>query len=178
MALKATIFKADIDIADMDRHYYANHALTLALHPSETQARLMLRLLAFALNASESLSFTRGLSADDEPDVWQKSLTDEIDLWIEIGLPDERRLRKASGRSKQVRVYAYGSRGLDVWWDKSAKEFNRLDHLRVFAVDDTTITALEAMAQRNMRLSLTVQDADIWLSDGETNIPIALRALK
>lgn len=178
MAQKATIFKADLSIADMDRHYYANHALTLALHPSETHARLMLRLVAFALNASEHLSFTRGLSAEDEPDIWQKSLSDEIDLWIELGLPDERRLRKAAGRAKQVLVYAYGSRGLDVWWEKAAKEFNRIENLRVLALDDTTMNALEAMIERTMQLSCTVQDGDIWLSNGATQVPISWRVLK
>jgi uncharacterized protein YaeQ len=178
MAQKATIFKADLSIADMDRHYYANHSLTLALHPSETHARLMLRLVAFALNATESLSFTRGLSAEDEPDIWQKSLTDEIELWIELGLPDERRLRKAAGRAKHVRVYAYGSRGVDVWWERAAKEFNRIDNLRVFSVDDATISALEAMIERTMQLSFTVQDGDIWLSNGTIQVPIRWRVLK
>lgn len=178
MAQKATIFKADLSVADMDRHYYADHALTLALHPSETHARLMLRLLAFGLNAAENLSFTRGLAADDEPDIWQKSLTDEIERWIELGLPDERRLRKAAGRAKAVVVYAYGDRGLDVWWTKSAKEFNRIDNLRILAVDDATISALESLIERTMTLSLTVQDNDIWLSNGIIQVPISWRVLK
>lgn len=178
MAQKATIYKADLSIADMDRHYYADHALTLALHPSETHARLMLRLVAYALNASEHLSFTRGLSAEDEPDIWQKSLSDEIELWIELGLPDERRLRKAAGRAKQVLVYAYGSRGQDVWWGKAAKEFNRIENLRVLALDDTTMNALEAMIERTMQLSCTVQDGDIWLSNGVNQVPISWRVLK
>lgn len=178
MAQKATIFKADLSIADMDRHYYADHTLTLALHPSETHARLMLRLVAFALHASADLSFTRGLVADDEPDIWQKSLTDEIDLWIELGLPDERRLRKAAGRAKQVVVYAYGDRGLDVWWTKSTKEFNRIDNLRILAVPDATTSALESLIERTMTLSLTVQDNDIWLSNGITQVPISWRVLK
>ncbi|MBN2856135.1 MAG: YaeQ family protein [Halothiobacillaceae bacterium] len=178
MAQKATIFKADLSIADMDRHYYADHALTLALHPSETHARLMLRLVAFALHATENLSFTRGLSAEDEPDIWRKSLTDEIELWIELGLPDERRLRKAAGRAKQVWVYAYGNRGVDVWWEKSAKDFNRIDNLRIFALDDATISALESLIERSMQLSFTMQDGDIWLSNGITQVPISWRVLK
>src|SRR6056297_2009370 len=108
MALKATIFKAALNIADMDRHYYGDHQLTLAQHPSETAERLMVRLLAFALNASETLTFTKGISTDDEPDLWQKSLSDDIELWIELGLPNESRLRKACGRAQRVIVYAYG----------------------------------------------------------------------
>lgn len=178
MAQKATIFKADLSVADMDRHYYADHALTLALHPSETRVRLMLRLVAFALHATENLGFTRGLAADDEPDIWQKSLSDEIELWIELGLPDERRLRKAAGRAKQVVVYAYGNRGVDVWWEKSAKEFNRIDQLRVLAVDDDTLSALESLIERTMQLSVTVQDQDAWFSNGIKNIPIRWRVLK
>lgn len=178
MALKATVYKVDLDISDMDRHYYVSHHLTLALHPSETESRLMLRVLAFALNAQESLQFTRGLSADDEPDIWLKDLTGDIELWIEVGLPDERRLRKACGRAKQVLVYAYGSRGVTVWWEKSAREFARLDNLRVFSIDDESLAALTALAGRGMRLSVSIQDGDIWVSDGEANVPVIIQTLK
>ena len=90
MALKATIFKADLQIADMDRNHYGNHALTLARHPSETDERMMVRLLAFAIHADEQLSFGKGLSTEDEPDLWQKDLTGAIERWIDVGLPDER----------------------------------------------------------------------------------------
>lgn len=105
MALKATIFKAEISISDMDRHYYQEHPLTIAQHPSETNERMMVRLLAFALNADERLEFTKGLSADDEPELWNKNYSDEIELWIELGQPDEKRIRKACGRSRQVIIY-------------------------------------------------------------------------
>ena len=115
MALKATIFKAQLQIADMDRHYYAEHALTLARHPSETDERMMVRLLAFALNADESLEFGKGLSNEDEPALWRKDLTGVIEHWIEVGLPDEKSLRKACGRATQVRLYTYG-RGAAKWW--------------------------------------------------------------
>ena len=178
MAQKATVYKVDLDISDMDRHYYVSHHLTLALHPSETESRLMLRVLAFALNAQESLQFTRGLSADDEPDIWLKDLTGEIEQWIEVGLPDERRLRKACGRAKQVLVYAYGSRGVTVWWEKSAREFARLDNLRVFSIDDESLAALTALAGRGMHLSVSIQDGDIWVSDGVANVPVIIQALK
>src|SRR5680860_958910 len=120
MALKATIFKATLNIADMDRHYYADHQLTLAQHPSENDERMMIRLLAFALNAREGLEFTKGLSTDDEPELWQKSLSDEIELWIELGLPDESRLRKACNRSKQVILYTpYGGTRTSPNWHVS-----------------------------------------------------------
>jgi uncharacterized protein YaeQ len=178
MALSATIYKADLDISDMDRHYYANHALTLAMHPSENETRLMLRLLAFALHADEALSFTRGLSAEDEPDVWKKNLTGEIALWIEVGQPDERRLRKACGRARQVIVYTFGARAAAIWWEKSAKDFAKLDNLSVFVVADASVAALEALAGRSMRLSFTIQDSEVWLSDGEVNVPIQYQSLQ
>ena len=115
MALKATIFKAALQIADMDRGYYAEHPLTIARHPSETDERMMLRVLAFALHAGPGLAFGRGLSTDDEPDLWQRDLTGAIRLWIDVGLPDEKLVRRACGRADEVVVYAYG-RGADLWW--------------------------------------------------------------
>src|SRR5262244_3039128 len=112
MALKSTIFKAQLQVSDLDRNHFATHSLTLARHPSETDERMMVRLLAFALNADERLEFGRGLSAEDEAD-----LTGAIDAWIDVGLPDERRLRKAAGRAKQVKVYTYGGRAAELWWN-------------------------------------------------------------
>ena len=138
----------------------------------------MLRLLAFALNAQEALQFTRGLSADDEPDIWLKDLTGAIDLWIEVGLPDERRLRKACGRAKQVLVYAYGDRAVSVWWSKSAREFARLDNLRVFSIDDASLAALTALAGRGIHLSISIQDGDISISNGTDNVPVTVRSLQ
>ncbi|MEW6446220.1 MAG: YaeQ family protein [Pseudomonadota bacterium] len=177
MALSATVYKADLDVSDMDRHYYANHALTLALHPSETEERMMVRLLAFALNADEALSFTRGLSAEDEPDLWKKDLTGDIDLWIEVGQPDERRLRKACGRARKVIVYAFGGRTADIWWEKIAKDLARLENLNVFRLDEEGSTALASLVRRGMRLSCSIQDGEVWLSDGQVNISATPRPL-
>ncbi|TNE76492.1 MAG: YaeQ family protein, partial [Gammaproteobacteria bacterium] len=129
MALKATVFKAELAVSDMDRGYYQSHALTIARHPSETDERMMVRLLAFALNASEDLQFTRGLSTDDEPDLWQKNLQGDITLWIEVGLPDERRIRKACNRAEQVIIYAYGARTAPVWWNNIRDALTRFDNL-------------------------------------------------
>lgn len=177
MALKATIFKVELDIADMDRHYYISHALTLARHPSETDERMMVRILAFALNADPALTFTRGLSADDEPDLWQKNLTDEIEVWVELGLPDERRLRKASSRARQVIVYAYGGHTAEVWWNKSARDFKRLDNLSIYTLTEETTKGLEKLAQRNMHLSCTIQEGDVAISDGAVNVPVSYATL-
>ena len=117
MALRATIHKADLHVADSDRHYYGSHSLTIAKHPSETEERMMIRIIAFALQANEDLTFTKGLSDTDEPDLWIKDLTDAIKLWIEIGQPDERRILKACGRADQVIVYCYGGQTSKIWWD-------------------------------------------------------------
>jgi uncharacterized protein YaeQ len=167
MALSATIFKAILQISDMDRNYYAEHLLTLARHPSETDERMMVRLLAFALHADEQLSFTKGLCADEEPDLWQKSLTDEIELWIDVGLPDERRVRKACNRSVQVCLYTYGGRGADLWWRKNADKLQRFSNLSVIELPEAACKEMTSFVQRNMQLQCTVQDGEIWLSSGD-----------
>ena len=126
MAISATINKITLNIADMDRHYYQTHNLTVAQHPSETDFRFMMRVIAFSLNANEELSFTKGLCVDDEPELWVKSLTDEIELWIDFGQVDEKRIRKACGRADKVIIYTYNQRKASVWWDQQAKNFERV----------------------------------------------------
>lgn len=170
MALTATIFKAELQIADMDRNYYADHSLTLARHPSETDERLMVRLLAFALHASETLQFTKGLCADDEPELWQKGPTGEVERWIEVGQPDERRLRKACGRAQAVYVYAYGGRAAQLWWERTAAEVARLANLRVFDLPQPATKALAGLAARNMRLQCTIQEGQIWLGNDRESV--------
>ncbi len=172
MALKATIYKAELAVADMDRHYYQTHALTLAQHPSETDERMMLRIVLFALHASEQLSFTKGLSQDDEPDLWQKSLSDEIEVWIELGQPDEKRMRQACGRAQQVYVYTYQARSAAVWFAQQRDAVQRLKNLTVKHFSADTVSALAAMTERNMRLQCTIQDGDIWFSDDKQTIKI------
>jgi len=164
VALKATIFKAELQVSDLDRGHFATHALTLARHPSETDERMMVRLLAFALDADDALEFGRGLSAEDEPDLVKRDLTGVIELWIEVGLPDEREIRKASGRARAVKVYTYGGRSADLWWAQNAAALTRLPNLTVVDVPDGTAEALEALAERTMRLDCTIQEGQIWLS--------------
>lgn len=167
MALKATVFKATLNIADMDRHYYGDHQLTIARHPSETDERMMVRLLAFALNADERLEFTRGLSTDDEPELWQKSLGDEIELWVELGLPDESRLRKACSRAQQVLLYTYGGRAVSLWWEKHQSKLKRFDNLTIINLPQDATTELASLAERNMSFQVTIQDGDITMSNAE-----------
>lgn len=177
MALKSTIFKARLNIADMDRPYYGEHTLTLARHPSETDERMMVRLLAFALFAEERLEFGRGISAEDEPALWLKDYSGTIERWIEVGLPDEKALRKAAGRAAEVVVLAYGGRAMDVWWDKEGGPLARMDKLQVWAIDGEQSVALAALAQRGMDLQCTIQDGHVWLTDGPATVLIEPRRL-
>jgi len=179
MALKATIFKAELQIADVDRNYYHDHALTLARHPSETDERMMVRLLAFAVNASEDLTFCKGLSSEDEPDLWRKDLTGAIELWIEVGLPDEKEIRKACGRAAQVRIYTYGGRGAALWWNQVGDKLDRCANLGVIDLSPEASLGLAGLARRNMRLQCTIQDGHAWFTDGETTVqvePVTLKA--
>jgi uncharacterized protein YaeQ len=178
MALPSTIHKVDLNVADMDRHYYADHALTIARHPSETDERMMVRLLAFALHADERLAFGRGLSTTDEPDLWLHDLTGRIDLWIDAGQPDDRRVRRACAQAAQVVVYAYGGRSVDLWWGKAAPEFARFSNLSVVAIDAATTDALAGVAARTMKVQVTVQDGEAWWSTDDVRFPIGLRRLK
>jgi uncharacterized protein YaeQ len=172
MALKATIYKAELQISDMDRQYYATHALTLAQHPSETDERLMIRLLAFMLHADERLEFGRGLSTNDEPDLCRKSLTGEIEQWIEVGQPDEQRIRKACGRARQVVVISYGGRSADVWWDKVAAGLGRSKNLTVIDIPAATAQALASLADRNMQLQGLIQDGQAQLVSEKTSVSV------
>ncbi len=177
MALKSIIYKADIQIADMDRHYYQNHALTIARHPSETDERMMVRLLAFVLNAHEALSFGKGLSADDEPDLWQKDLTGAIERWIEVGQPDDRRILKACGRAEQVVIYSYSSNS-NIWWNQIGSRIDRAKNLTVFNLPSATSVALEKLAQRNMQLQCTIQDGQIWITGNDETVQVDLTMVK
>jgi len=172
MALGATIFKVQLQVADMDRNYYGDHALVIARHPSETDERMMARLLAFALNASESLEFGRGLSAEDEPDLWQKDLTGQIELWIDVGQPDEKSVRKAGGRASQVRIYNYGVRGVDTWWNQVRSKLERQKNLSVNYFPQEATRAMATLAGRNMQLQCTIQQGQIWFSSGAQTVEI------
>ncbi|WP_321796466.1 YaeQ family protein [Caballeronia sp. J97] len=174
MALKSTIYKADLQIADMDRHYYGDHSLTIARHPSETDERMMVRVAAFGLFAEERLEFCKGLSDTDEPDLWQKDLTGQIRTWIEVGQPDERRISKASGRSERVIVIAYAGKTADIWWNGVRGKVERLQNVTVYSLADGIAEALGKLAQRTMRLQLMVQDGEATLGS-ETVDPVAIR---
>jgi uncharacterized protein YaeQ len=171
MALRATIYKAELHVADNDRGYYGSHSLTIALHPSETEERMMVRVLAYALNAHEDLSFTKGLSDADEPDLWRKELTGDIAQWIEVGQPDERRILKGCGRSEEVLVvcFAHASK---LWWDGVKARLARARNLRVVHFPAEQSQALGTLARRTMTVHVNVQDGEAYVSteDGQVTV--------
>lgn len=177
MALKATIYKASLQVSDMDRNYYGEHSLTLARHPSETDERMMVRVLAFALNAHEQLAFGKGLSDAEEPDLWRKDLTGSILHWIDVGQPDEKRLIRASGKADRVTVYAYG-RGADLWWEANAERLGRAKNLAVWRVPMAASESVGKLAERAMQLQCMVQEGQVWFSNTATTIQMEMAVLK
>ena len=169
MALTATIYKAELAIADIDRNYYASHNLTLARHPSETEERLMTRLLAFILYADERLTFGKGLSDGDEPDLWLKDYDGTIRLWIELGQPDEKQLRRAAGRAEQVVVMSYGNAG-PIWWRKQQPQLARISNLVVLHLAEPA--QLTPLCQRSMKLQATLQEGELLLTNGELSLTV------
>ena len=172
MAPKATVVKVELQVSDMDRHYYATHMLTLAQHPSETDERLMVRLLAFALFADERLEFGRGLSSEDEADLWRRDYTGDIEQWIDLGQPDESRIKKACGRAQQVVVVNYSGNGANIWWDKVGPSLSRIKNLTVLDIPAATVDALATLIQRGMRLNCLVQDGEVQLMSDTINITL------
>lgn len=178
MAQKATIYKVELSVSDMDRHYYETHKLTIAKHPSETDERMMVRLLAFALNAHEQLEMTKGISTDDEPDIWQKSLSDELELWIALGLPSDKVVRQSCAKAKKVVIYTYGGRTADVWWDKIQNSTSRFDNLQVMSLSEQATGELAGLADRSMKLQVNIQDGDVMVSVGDQIVYVTPTTLK
>ncbi|MBS9402530.1 YaeQ family protein [Halomonas sp. TRM85114] len=174
MALKATVHKVKLQIADMDRHYYAEHTMTLARHPSENDERMMVRLLAFAHHANESLHFGRGVSAEDEPDIWQKDLTGAIELWVQLGQPDEKTLRKACGQARKVVVYSYSGHGAQVWWEQIGRKLKGLENLVVVDIGAGSVTSLAALSAKNMTLSCTIQDSSTYMASLDDSVEVTM----
>lgn len=177
MALKATIFKIELSISDMDRGYYADHNLTVARHPSETDQRMMLRILAFIFNASESLKFTKGLSDIDEPDLWQKNLHDGIELWVQLGLPSEQRIKKGCNQATEMLIYSYHDGALEKWWQKEKKALNMRSNLKVITIEEHIGEALAELVDRQMHIQCTLSEGQSWLTIGDTSIELTPRLL-
>lgn len=170
MAQKSTIYKVALSVSDMDRHYYETHNLTVAKHPSETDERLMVRILAFALNAHEHLELTKGLSTDDEPDIWQKSLSGELELWVALGLPSEKVVRQSCGKALEVVVYSYGGKTAEMWWEKIRNKTTRFDNLQVLNFSQDETSDLGHLANRSMKLQVNIQDGEVMVSVNESTV--------
>ena len=181
MAIKATIFKATVQIADMDRNVYVEHAVTIARHPSETDERMMVRLLAMVLNVPAddhrgTLEFAKDLFETDEPALWHKDLTGQIVHWIDVGQPDDKRIMKASGRADRVSVFSY-SASTPIWWNGIATKITRAGNVAVWQIDAAQSQALAELAQRSMQLQLSVQDGTCWLGDGLRTVEVTPQRL-
>ncbi len=161
MALKPTIYKIALQLANSDRAHYAEAGLTIARHPSETTDRLMARLLGFALNHSKDLEFTRGLSTSDEPEIWQHSRDGRIEHWIELGQPEEPRLRKALSRAERISVYSYGA-STPTWWKKHGDAIGALPRTEVWQLPWDEISTLGAALTRNAQISISVSGGHVY----------------
>ncbi len=186
MALKSTIFKASLAVADIDHNYYADHALTLARHPSENDERMMVRLIALALNAYKLqsvcdgdgvLGFGAGLSNPDDPDVSLRDFTGRTRVWIEVGQPEEKPLQKACGKADEVLLYCF-SHAAGIWWKGIETKLVRLQNLSVWRIPSETSQAVATLAQRSMQLQATIQEGALMLGDGKNSIDIELQKLK
>lgn len=173
MAQNATIYKVELSVSDMDRHHYETHRLTVAKHPSETEERMMLRILAFALNAHEALEMTRGISTEGVPDIWQKSLSGELEVWVTLGLPSEKVVRQSCSKAERVVVYPYGGRTAYIWWEKIKASTLRFDNLQVTSFSEGDTRSLAKLANRAMRLQVNIQGGEVMVGDGETIVNLA-----
>jgi uncharacterized protein YaeQ len=180
LALKSTIFKAQLAVADIDHGYYADHAFTLARHPSETDERMMIRLVALALNAHKlqtvcngdaTLGFGAGLSSPDEPDVILRDYTGRPRVWVEVGQPEDKPIAKACSQADEAIVYAY-SAAADVWWRGIEGKLSRLANLSVWRIPADASQALAQLAQRSMQLQATVQEGALMVGDGAKTVDI------
>jgi len=162
VAIKPTIYKLRVNLSDLNRDYYDTLSLTIALHPSETIERMMARMLAFCINAEPELSFTKGLSSIEEPDIWQRTLDDQIALWIDIGEPASERIKKASRQAKKVSVYSFNSKS-DVWWQQGQSKFKQLN-VSVYRFDWPGIQALAALVERTMDFSVTITGDSAYIA--------------
>lgn len=176
MAAKATIYKAVLNIADMDRHYYSEHNFTIAKHPSENELRLMARLIAFVLNANEDLVFCKGISQDDEPDLWQKALDGDIKLWIDLGQPDEKRIKKACGRSEKVIIYTFQEGSASAWFKQIEKSLQRFKNLSIVYLNIEG--EIELLTQRTMVLQCNISDGELSIIDDKYSIVVTQKRLK
>lgn len=167
MAQNATIYKVELSVSDMDRHYYETYKLTVAKHPSETDERLMVRIIAFALNAHDNLEMTKGISTEGEPDIWQKSLSGELEVWVALGLPTEKVMRQSCSKPDRVIVYLYGGRTAEIWWEKIKASTARFENLQESCFSEKDTAKLAKLVSRTMKIQTNIQDGDVMIGIGD-----------
>ena len=178
MALKSTVFKLNLSISDMVRNYYQDHLLTMARHPSETDQRLLLRIVAFALNAHEHLQFSKGLSSMEEPDLWQIDLTGRIEHWIDLGQPIEKRIRQSCGKSDRVSIYTYQRGTPNAWFESIKGDLERFKHLRVVQLSIKDESVVERITERSMQLNCVIDEDQVSLTSENEHLIIDMQILK
>ena len=176
MAIKPTIYKATVNLSNIDSHIYQELNLTMALHPSETPERMMVRLLAYCLNVQDNLAFTKGISTSEEPDIWAVSLDGRIAHWIEVGQPDPERVKKAVGRSEKVSIYLFG-KSADTWWQLNQTPLLKLSRTSVFQFNWSDVEQLLVMLNRTMRLNVTINEGLMFVSDETTSVEFSVASL-
>ncbi|HBV76674.1 MULTISPECIES: YaeQ family protein [Vibrio] len=176
MALKPTIYKFRIALTDMNQDYYDSLNLTIAQHPSESEDRMMARVLAFCLNAQPGLQFTKGLSSIEEPDIWLKSLDDQIQVWIEAGEPDPERIKKATRLAKQVKVYSFNTKS-DVWWKQNQTKFSQLK-AEVVRFDNVGIQDFSKMIARTLDIGVMLSGNSAYISADNSQCEISWETLQ
>jgi uncharacterized protein YaeQ len=171
MALKPTIYKAQIELADSDRNCFESLSLTLAKHPSETLERMGVRLLAYCFNCTDGLTFTRGISTADEPDLWEHNDRGEIEHWFEVGQPEEPRLCKACGQARQVSVYAF-AKSTPTWWRLQGEAISALPHLQVWSLDWSAVQSASQLLDRRMQLNVSIVGGTLYLDNGSGSVSL------
>lgn len=176
MALKPTIFKMNINVSNLDQDVYETIPLTIAQHPSETTERMVTRILAFVLNNQEFLSFTKGLSEADDPDIWAKNYSDEFLLWVDVGEPGFERIKKACRQAKSVKIYTFNTKS-NVWWKQSLKDFSKIN-AQVYQFDFEQIQSFASLIERTMDFSITLTDNVFYIAADKGSCEVNLTTLK
>ena len=176
MAIKPTIYKFRISLSDLNRHYYDTLNLTVALHPSETIERMMVRVLAYCINAQEQLTFTKGLSEVDEPDLWVRSYDDKTKLWIDIGEPSAERIKKSCRLAEKVKIYCFNSKA-DVWWQQSQGKIRQLQ-ASLIKFDWQEIQHLASLVERTMDMSVSISGDSAYIAAQKGEIEVNWQLLQ
>ena len=173
MALKPTLYKVELQLVDTDRDVYDSCNFTLTQPPSEKQARMMVRLMVFALNYNRDLKFTKGLSSQDEPDIWQISPSLQVESWIEVGQASPERMRKGVSRAPKVLLYAFGSE-TDIWWQKNSEAFAALPHIEVYRFKHQQIEQLVDLVAKKMQITVSISEGELYINSGSAEVHLDL----